>query len=298
MIEVYGLVKTIKNKNIFSSQKKILQNISFKLHEGKVNAIIGQNGAGKSTVIKAILGFTSVDSGSVKVREDITIGYLPENPYYYDYLTMRELLWFSARSYGMKKADFQARVMVVAEKVDMVNELDQRLRTFSKGMTQRAGIAAAIVHDPDLLIFDEPMSGLDPVGRKMVFDLITELRQQGKTVLFCSHVLSDVERLCDEVYIMHAGEVCRQLTSAELKIAQNEVEVVVPTSDVIEQLLISANYRIKNNAKHISIYVDNENVDSALVFLVHNKVTIISVQTLSVPLEKAFFDVVSAGGNV
>ncbi len=227
MLEVHDLVKTIKNKHIFSPLKKILKNISFKLHEGKVTAIIGKNGAGKSTVIKVILGFTSVDSGSVNIRENTTIGYLPENPYYYDYLTMRELMWFSARSFGMKKSDFKARVMVVAEKVDMVNELDQRLRTFSKGMTQRAGIAAAIVHDPDLLIFDEPMSGLDPVGRKMVFDLITELRQCGKTVLFLSHVLSDVERLCDEVYIMHASEVCPHLTSAQLKIAPNEVEIIV-----------------------------------------------------------------------
>ena len=298
MIQVDHLKKTAKEKKLLASRKAILSNISFSVPEGKVISIIGQNGAGKSTTIKIILGFTKPDSGTLKIRQNISIGYLPENPYYYDYLTLRELLWFSASSFGMAKDIFSKKVCLAAEKVGMQAELGNKLRTFSKGMTQRAGIAAAIVHDPDLLIFDEPMSGLDPVGRQMVFDLITDLRSRGKTILFCSHVLSDVERLCDEVIIMHHGEVRRHLTREDLVLSQKETEILIPSSSMVEQTLSAANYRFKVFSEHLSLYVETEQINQTLDFLRTHDISVINVRSSAISLENIFRDVVAKGDDV
>lgn len=298
MITVEKLVKSVKKKQLFPSRKTILNDVSFRVQEGKVISIIGQNGAGKSTVIKSILGFTQPDAGTLSLRAGTTLGYLPENPYYYDYLTLRELLWFSASSFGMKKVDFPEKARAAVEQVGMQAELGNRLRTFSKGMTQRAGIAAAIVHDPDLLIFDEPMSGLDPVGRKMVFDLIIDLRNRGKTILFCSHVLSDVERLCDEVIIMHGGKVRRHLTHEDLVLAQKETEILVHSSAKTEEVLTNADYQFKVFTEHLSLYVETDQIDRTLDFLRSKDISVVNVQSSAVTLEKIFYDVVARKGKV
>lgn len=298
MITVDKLVKTVKKKQLFPSRKTILKNISFHIPEGKVVSIIGQNGAGKSTVIKSILGFTRPDSGTVNLQDGITLGYLPENPYYYDYLTLRELLWFSASSYGMKKNDFTDKAKEAVAKVGMEAELGNRLRTFSKGMTQRAGIAAAIVHDPDLLIFDEPMSGLDPVGRQMVFDLITGLREKGKTILFCSHILSDVERLCDEVIIMHNGEVRRHLKRDDLVLAQKETEILVKFSEQVQAAFKTGGYRFKKSSDYLSLFVDACQIDETLDFLRTKNISVVNVQSSAVTLEKIFYEVVAGKEDV
>ena len=201
MIYVNTLTKIIKNKSL-------IDNVTFSVPTGSVFGLLGPNGAGKSTLIKAILGFIRPTSGNVEVKTR-SVGYLPENPYYYDYLTLRELLLFSIGS--SKTKSYEKRIEASAEIVGMAEHLDERLRTFSKGMVQRSGIAAALIHQPELVIFDEPMSGLDPLGRRMVFDSVCELRRKGKTVLFCSHIINDVERLCDEVVIMHKGRSVRSL---------------------------------------------------------------------------------------
>jgi ABC-2 type transport system ATP-binding protein len=293
MICVENLYKSAKEKKLFATRKSILKGVSFTVPKGKVVAIIGQNGAGKSTTIKAILGFTKPESGTLTLAKNSTLGYLPENPYYYDYLTLRELLWFSASSFGMKKTEFKEKAQAAAAQVGMQAELGNKLRTFSKGMTQRAGIAAAIVHDPDLLILDEPMSGLDPIGRQMVFELISGLRARGKTILFCSHILSDVERLCDEVIIMHAGEVRRHLKRDDLILAQKETEIVVKFSAQVEADLTAANFRYQKFAEHLSLYIDAHQIDEVLDFLSSKKIPVINIQSSGVSLEKIFYQVVA-----
>jgi ABC-2 type transport system ATP-binding protein len=298
MINVKKIHKSAKEKKLLATRKFILNGISFSVSQGKVVSIVGQNGAGKSTTIKTILGFTKADSGIVTLKPNTTLGYLPENPYYYDYLTLKELLWFSASSFGMKRADFAEKAESAVAQVGMEGELSSRLRTFSKGMTQRAGIAAAIVHDPDLLILDEPMSGLDPVGRQMVFDLIAGLREKGKTVLFCSHILSDVERLCDEVIIMHKGEVARHLKREDLVLAQKETEIIVPLSERALELLKSANYQYKKESDYISVFVDPGQIDETFDFLRTQNIDIINIQSSAVTLEKIFYDVVADKGAV
>lgn len=257
MLCVDNVYKSAKRKNFFDSRKPILKGVSLRVPEGKIVAIIGENGAGKSTLIKSIMSFTGVDSGAISLRNGVKMGYLPENPYYYDYLTLRELLWFSASSFSVPSSVFDAKCTQVAASVDMENELKSKLRVFSKGMTQRAGIAAALIHDPDLLIFDEPMSGLDPVGRNLVFNLLSSLRAAGKTVLFCSHILSDVERLCDEVYIMHDGRIESHLTKHDLEQAQKRVKILLGNSASARRFVDSSRLEYHLTEKHITIFVES-----------------------------------------
>ena len=144
------------------------------------------------------------------------VGYLPENPYLYDHLTLNELLRFAGAANGLSAAMTAERTALLARQTGIDHALKRPLRTFSKGMRQRAGLCFALLHDPSLIILDEPMSGLDPLGRKMVCDLILDLKQQGKTVFFCSHILSDVERLCDALAILDRGRLVRTFSDAEM----------------------------------------------------------------------------------
>jgi len=221
------LVKNISKTYIAEfkrSKKTAVNNISLSIDKAEIFGIIGVNGAGKSTIIKMIMGFIRPDSGQILVSGKIPsdpdsrqkIGYLPENPYFYDNLTARELLMFSCQASGLDKKYSQKRIEILLKQVGLYAEQNQKLRTFSKGMTQRAGICFALVHDPDIIILDEPMSGLDPLGRKIVIDLIEDLKKRGKTVLFCSHILNDVERICDRVGIMDGGCLKRVYTKAEI----------------------------------------------------------------------------------
>jgi len=211
------LIKKI-SKTYISDFKRVRKNavedVSLKIDSAEILGIIGRNGAGKSTIIKMIMGFIMPDKGSIIIDgkkpldpdSRLNVGYLPENPYFYDNLSAEELLQFSSYASGLDKKTAKKRIKILLEQVDLYSVRKQKLRTYSKGMTQRAGICFALVHDPDIIILDEPMSGLDPFGRKMVIDLIKDLKTRGKTVLFCSHILNDVERICDRVAIMDAGK--------------------------------------------------------------------------------------------
>ncbi len=211
------LIKNISKTYIsdFKREKKTaVQDVSLSIDSAEVLGIIGRNGAGKSTIIKMIMGFIRPDKGTIAIDGKIpldpdsrlNVGYLPENPYFYDNLTAQELLNFSSYASGLDKKTARRSIETLLKQVDLYEVRKQRLRTYSKGMTQRAGICFALVHDPEIIILDEPMSGLDPFGRKMVIDLIEDLKKRGKTVLFCSHILNDVERICDRVAIMDSGE--------------------------------------------------------------------------------------------
>jgi ABC-2 type transport system ATP-binding protein len=192
---------------------KAVTNLNLDIMKGEVFGFLGPNGAGKSTAIKILLNLIYPDSGSATILDkdvgDKTVrefvGYLPENPYFYDYLTAEELLWFGGRTCGMQVAQIRVRSNELFERVSLQQARKRPLRTYSKGMVQRAGLAMALIHDPQIVILDEPMSGLDPIGRKMVGDLILELKSQGKTVFFSSHILTDIERFCDRVGIIIEG---------------------------------------------------------------------------------------------
>jgi ABC-2 type transport system ATP-binding protein len=194
-----------------------LSDLSLSVEEGEVFGFLGPNGAGKSTTIKLLINLITPDSGRITilsrdVRDKETrlqVGFLPENPYFYDHLTAEELLWFGGRVAGMAPHVIRSRATDLLGRVDLAEAARRPLRTYSKGMVQRAGLALALIHDPKVVILDEPMSGLDPIGRKMVVDLIVDLKKNGKTVFFSSHILNDVERLCDRVGIIVKGRLRR-----------------------------------------------------------------------------------------
>ncbi len=213
-IEVRELKKVFKS-DLFKRRVEALKSISFHVEEGEVFGFVGHNGAGKTTTIKTICGLIFPDSGSVEIfgvdfRNPASrkpMGFLPEHPYFYDYLTAREALMFYGGLSGMSEDELNKRIPEVLSVVHLDFAENRRLRTFSKGMLQRLGMAQALIHDPKLLILDEPMSGLDPIGRKLMRDIIIAQKEKGKTVFFSSHVLSDVEEISDRVGIIIRGEI-------------------------------------------------------------------------------------------
>lgn len=190
-----------------------VRDITFTAHAGKVFGFLGPNGAGKTTTIKMCMGLIRPSQGTVRVLGEpiaslpvrARIGYLPEQPYFYDYLKPHEILDFYARLFGMDRALRRKRVGELLELVGLADARERTLRKFSKGMLQRVGIAQALINDPDLVVLDEPLSGLDPIGRKEIRDIIVDLRRRGKTVFFSSHILTDIEMICDEVAIINKG---------------------------------------------------------------------------------------------
>ncbi len=214
VVVVDQLAKTFRRP--FSGRKvEAVRGVSFKVAPGEVFGFVGPNGAGKTTCIKMLTGLIFPTAGRATIFDQqipspkamARVGFLPENPYVYPYLTPREFVTLCGRLSGMSGAKLDRRVEEVLHRVGMSEAIDRPVRALSKGMGQRVGLASALVHDPDLLILDEPMSGLDPVGRKDVRDLILEERARGKTVFFSTHILNDVEQLCDRVCILRKGEV-------------------------------------------------------------------------------------------
>jgi len=213
MITIKGISKVFK-EGITGKRIMALEGLDLDIPKGEVFGFLGPNGAGKSTTIKILMNLIFPDTGTATIAgKDVQIpearkrvGYLPENPYFYDYLTADELLWFGGKTAGLTPSTIRERSDFLVQKVDLDNARRRPLRTYSKGMLQRAGLALALIHDPDVIILDEPMSGLDPVGRKMVGDLLVELKQQGKTVFFSSHILNDIERFSDRAGIIIKGK--------------------------------------------------------------------------------------------
>jgi ABC-2 type transport system ATP-binding protein len=194
--------------------KVALKGLDLSVHAGEVFGFLGPNGAGKTTTMNVLLGFVNATSGAahlfgVNVREPIArqrIGYLPELTYYYKFLTAEELLRFYARIFGIPRQETERRIDKLLRLVELEPARKRAIKSYSKGMQQRVGLAQALINDPDLLILDEPTSGLDPVGRMKVREIIQRLKNEGKTVFFSSHELGEVETVCDRVAILHEGE--------------------------------------------------------------------------------------------
>ncbi|HTW23033.1 MAG TPA: ABC transporter ATP-binding protein [Candidatus Baltobacteraceae bacterium] len=213
-IEITGLTKDYPVGFWRKRMRRSLDNLTLQVEEGEVFGFLGPNGAGKTTTLKLLTGLIFPTSGTARVRgrsiDDVRmhrdIGYLPEQPYFYDYLTARELLDYYARFSNYSATERRARVERFLELVGLTSAGNVQLRKFSKGMLQRAGIAQAILHDPPVVFLDEPMSGLDPIGRREVRDIIHDLKRQGRTVFFSTHILSDAEMLCDRVAVLAGGK--------------------------------------------------------------------------------------------
>jgi ABC-2 type transport system ATP-binding protein len=217
-------------------KKEILQGISFSVAEGEIFGYLGPNGAGKTTTLKCVLGLIFPDKGTIELfgrphldpRAKERLGFLPENPYFYDYLTAREFLEFYGQLFGIKRHEREARITALLELVGMEKAAGLQLRKFSRGMLQRIGLAQALINEPSLVLLDEPLGGLDPLGRKEIRDVIIHLREEGKTVFLSSHILQDIEMICDRVAIIVGGRIMSLGRLADLiseKILFTEVTV-------------------------------------------------------------------------
>jgi ABC-2 type transport system ATP-binding protein len=213
-IQIDDLTKDYPFGFLHLKTKRSLEGLTMRVEDGEVFGFLGPNGAGKSTTIKLLVGLIFPTAGTAHILgkpiSDIAIhqdiGYLPEQPYFYDYLTAAELLDYFARFHNLKAADRRERVARMLKKVGLETARKIQLRKYSKGMLQRVGLAQAVLHDPRVVILDEPMSGLDPLGRREVRDIILELKREGRTVLFSTHILSDAEMLCDRVGVIVGGK--------------------------------------------------------------------------------------------
>src|SRR5437879_946302 len=297
-IEILGLEKTYMVGFWRKRPKRALQPLHLTVEEGEVFGFLGPNGAGKTTTLKLLMGLVFPTAGSARIlgREwtdpevKAQIGFLPEQPYFYDYLTAHELLNYYGQLSGVPARDRKRRIEEVLAQVGLSDVQGVQLRKFSKGMLQRAGIAQAILHDPKLVFFDEPMSGLDPIGRREVRDLMEQLKHEGKTVFFSTHILSDAEALCDRVAIINKGELRGVGAIEELtKSVQGKVEVVWQGTQVPASMkALSAEFHVTGETVRTVISVTQQ--DAAIDVLRRERLRLISIIPLRTSLESYFVE--------
>jgi ABC-2 type transport system ATP-binding protein len=301
-IEIQNLTKDYEVGFWRKRKVRALDGLSLSVEPGQIFGFLGANGAGKTTTLKLLMGLIYPTGGAARILgRDIAdtsmharIGYLPENPYFYDYLTAREFLNYCAQLFGQDSPARSRRAEEILALVNLDNKSwDRQLRKFSKGMLQRVGLAQALVNDPLVVFLDEPMSGLDPVGRREVRDLIASLRTQGKTVFMCSHILSDIEVLCDNVAILKGGRLAHAGSLDELRARESAlIEVIVTGADAatMNQQLGSA-AKVTTTASGLRIEVaDEKEVDEVIAALRRGKGKLVSVQPVRQSLEDLFLD--------
>lgn len=283
-LSIEGLSKSYRDKKLH--KVNALVGLDLEVATGEVFGFLGPNGAGKSTTIKVVMGLIRPTAGGVRVfgvpaTDPIShrrIGYLPENPSFFDFMTAREYLTFVGSTYGMDKSTLQKETVRVLDLLDLTRAADRPIRGYSKGMVQRLGLGQSLVHDPDMYILDEPMSGLDPIGRALVKDIIRDLKQRGKTVFFSTHITADVEAVCDRVGV----------------IANGVLEAVDSVDSILENGVIG--YVISfcrpdglDEEKHVS----REDLDTTMRQLLESRAVIKAVEPKRKDMESFFLSVVS-----
>ena len=266
------------------------------MEEGEVFGFLGPNGAGKTTTLKILVGLAFPTAGTARIlgmelddpKMKAQIGFLPEQPYFYDYLTARELLKYYGHLSGVDAKQLPSKVDAVLARVGLKDAADVQLRKFSKGMLQRAGIAQAILHDPKVVFLDEPMSGLDPMGRREVRSLIEKLKAEGKTVFFSTHILSDAEALCDRVAIIHLGELRGVGAIADLTSSVRGKVEIVWRSTTVPAALKALGAECHFAGETIRVVIPEENQDIALDALRRERARLISVTPVRTSLEDYF----------
>ena len=295
-IEILGLEKTYSVGFWRKRPKLALRPLNLTVEEGEIFGFLGPNGAGKTTTLKMLMGLVFPTGGTARIlgmelddpRMKAQIGFLPEQPYFYDYLTARELLRYYGQLSGVDPKQLGLKVDAVLERVGLKDAANLQLRKFSKGMLQRAGIAQAILHDPKVVFLDEPMSGLDPMGRREVRNLMEELKTEGKTVFFSTHILSDAEALCDRVAIIHLGELRRLGTVAELTASVHSKVEIVWQGTSIPAGIKSLGTECHVAGDTLRIVVPEESQDIVLDVLRREGLRLISVTPVRVSLEDYF----------
>src|SRR5271165_2645389 len=300
-IEIEHLSKVYPYGFLNLKKKTSLEDLSMRVDAGEVFGFLGPNGAGKSTTIKLLMRLIFPDGETARILgksiDDVSVhqetGYLPEQPYFYDYLTAAELLDYFARFHGLTATDRQTRVQNMLKKVGLETAKKIQLRKYSKGMLQRVGLAQAILHEPKVVILDEPMSGLDPLGRREVRDIILELKREGRTVLFSTHILTDAEMLCDRVGVIVGGKL-RGVGAPEnlLGIRTQGMEILFELEGVSKQTAWMA--RATRTGERYRAQLKEEELYGALQELKTAGARILSVTQIKPTLEEFFMDLVEA----
>jgi ABC-2 type transport system ATP-binding protein len=297
-IEILGLEKTYMVGFWRKRPKRALHPLHLTVEHGEIFGFLGPNGAGKTTTLKMLMGLVFPTAGTARILDKewtdpevkAQIGFLPEQPYFYDYLTAHELLDYYGQLSGVPGKDRKPRIDEMLQRVGLTDIKGVQLRKFSKGMLQRVGIAQAILHNPKLVFLDEPMSGLDPLGRREVRDLILQLQQEGKTVFFSTHILSDAEALCDRVAIIHQGELRGVGAVEELtKSVQGKVEVVWQGTQVPASMkALGAEFHVTGET--VRAVVSENQQDAAIDALRRERLRLISIVPLRTSLESYFVE--------
>jgi ABC-2 type transport system ATP-binding protein len=295
-IEILGLEKNYSVGFWRKRPKRALYPLHLKVEEGEIFGFLGPNGAGKTTTLKMLMRLVFPTAGSARIlgmeiddpRMKAQIGFLPEQPYFYDHLTARELLNYYAQLSGVAAKERSRRVSQILQRVGLAESAGVQLRKFSKGMLQRVGIAQAILHDPKVVFFDEPMSGLDPMGRREVRDLMEQLKREGKTVFFSTHILSDAEALCDRVAIMNLGQLRGVGAVSDLLASvQGKVELVWQGTSVPASIgALGADCHVM--ADTVRAVLGEENQDGAIEALRRDRLRLVSVIPVRTSLEDYF----------
>jgi len=297
-IEVLGLEKTYMVGFWRKRPKRALEPLHLTVEEGEIFGFLGPNGAGKTTTLKMLMGLVFPTAGAARIlgkewtdpEVKAQIGFLPEQPYFYDYLTAHELLDYYGQLSGVTVMDRRRRIPEVLSLVGLTDVKGVQLRKFSKGMLQRVGIAQAILHNPKIVFFDEPMSGLDPLGRREVRDLMSQLKQEGKTVFFSTHILSDAETLCDRVAIIHQGQLrgvgeVEDLTSS----VQGQIEVLWH-GPLVPAAIKAIATECHVSGDRVRAIINENQQDAAIDALRRERIRLISITPLRTSLEAYFVE--------
>ena len=281
--------------------REILRGITFTVREGETFGYLGPNGAGKTTTIKCLLGFIRPDAGTISIfgrphaapRSRQALGFLPENPYFYDYLTGREFLAFTADLFGLGREEKAERIARLLKLVGLERAADLSLRKYSRGMLQRAGLAQALINDPKLVVLDEPLGGMDPIGRKEIRDIIVRFKDEGKTVFFTSHILQDIEMICDRVAIIVGGRIVKEGGLRDL-VSEKVLFTEVTLSGLPPQAFEGWGECVSAQGDRVLLKVYDEARVDEVVGLIHDrKGRLISLSPRTETLEDIFVDTVT-----
>lgn len=285
-------------------KRPALHDISFDIAAGETFAYLGHNGAGKTTSIKALLGLIRIDGGEISLfgrppadRAGLArIGYVPEKPYFYDHLTGREFLQLVADLHDVPRATARTRIGEVLELVSMGKKAGQRMRSYSKGMLQRIGLGQALINDPDLLVLDEPMGGLDPMGRHHIRTIVAELKARGKTIFMSSHILSDVEAVADRAAILSEGHLRRIVDLTDRNTDQRAMELQCRALDPHgERTLREAGFEVERCTDSVRVRVEQRvDVPRAITLVQDSGGFLLGVAPVRMDLERIFLNEVRA----
>ena len=307
ILEIKNLSKIYRSE-FLGRKKTALKGIDLTIEENEIFGYLGPNGAGKTTTIKSILSLIRMTTGTVRmfgksfseIELKQNIGYLPENPYFYTYLTAYETLDFYGQLFEIPKKTRQERIRILLNRVGLTDVHNEVLRHFSKGMMQRIGIAQALINNPQLIILDEPMSGLDPIGRKEVRDIIVELKSEGKTIFFSSHILSDVEMICDRVAMINKGEIVQIGNLEEMRSSQTvtiEIRAKNINADCLKLIEEYGHKTIISSDQILVIANNDDEADRVIQIINQQQGKIIAIVPNRATLEDLFMQKVREGNH-